>query len=66
MDFIGQPSAITLAGVVAAFFVLGIVLGVVLVIALPAFDRRRVARTTRRDGGDHAGRNPPAWPGRRG
>jgi hypothetical protein len=32
------------AGVIAAFFVVGIVFGVLLVVALPAFHRRRDAR----------------------
>jgi hypothetical protein len=48
------------AGVIAAFFVIGIVFGVLLVVALPAYDRRRDARSVGA-GGEY--RRRPGRPG---
>ena len=58
-------------GVIAAFFLVGIGVGVLLVIALPALRRRRDARYVswddhRRRYGlppDYADNNGPGWPG---
>jgi hypothetical protein len=58
--------------VISIFFVIGIVVGVLIVIALPQIRQYRRMRRYMKDGHWHGGpaidddRDPPRWPGRRG
>jgi hypothetical protein len=58
------------AGVIATFFVIGIVCGVLLALALAVFRGGRFDRASRRDWKNAPGPDdddlPPRWPGRRG